>query len=170
MAIVGELSDLPDSRRGAIYLSRKLLQYSLIIAVGLSLLIVAGCARNNKAIKPADTEGIKISLVSAKEMPSGTAYSLRLTNDTSNTIKQNSVYINYPINTHSVTTTNKCKVEATNNKLDIKPGETLLLSAFMPLEDYQNNKYLDRKHPQFEISGYINDLTPVNSFTRSGNL
>lgn len=65
-------------------------------------------------------------------------------------------------------TTNKAKIEATGNKLNIRPGEKVLLNVFIPSEYYFSGK-IDRNRPQYEIKGYINNVKDSNHFESSGD-
>ena len=63
----------------------------------------------------------------------------------------------------------KCKVEATGNKLDIMPDEKIMLNVFIPIQNYKDNKKIDSDEPQYEISGYLNEVTAMNHFVQSGD-
>jgi biotin synthase-related radical SAM superfamily protein len=79
-------------------------------------------------------------------------------------------YLSYPIKQgESGIMTNKCKVEATGNKIDIKPNEEITLSVYIPSEDYENNK-IDSNRPQYEIEGYINVVSNLTHFGQSGDI
>lgn len=146
-----------------------------IIAIGLSAVggFISGKNVNvkSKAITGfANSSIISIQITDKQIMPSGTGYTFLMKNTSSYTIKQNSVYISYPIIHSNSQSMNKCKVEATGNKLDIKPNEEITLNAFIPIENYKDNKSIDSDKPQYEISGYLNEVIPTNHFDKSGGL
>ncbi|MDD3024450.1 MAG: hypothetical protein PHE26_11195 [Syntrophomonadaceae bacterium] len=59
---------------------------------------------------------------------------------------------------------NPCKVEATGNKLDIRPNEEVILNVFMPSENFKNNHLIDSQHPSLMIRGYLNEVKETNHF------
>lgn len=65
---------------------------------------------------------------------------------------------------------NKCKVEATGNRLNISPNECVMLNVFIPKDNYENNNLIDSNRPQYEIKGYINEVSDINHFEKSGGL
>ena len=87
-------------------------------------------------------------------------------------IRQNDVYISFPITNDEKSSfkTNDCKVEAENNKLNIRPGESVSLFVFIPKENYEDNKYINSEKPSIEIKGYLNELKETNHFTRIGDM
>ncbi|MFL0270154.1 hypothetical protein [Candidatus Clostridium radicumherbarum] len=118
-----------------------------------------------------DSMSINIRITNTQSMPSGTAYTLVLKNTSKYLIKQNSVYLSYPIKQgNSGVMTNKCKVEATGNKIDIKPNEEVILNVFVPSENYDNNNKIDNNRPQYEIEGYLNVVSNLTHFGQSGEL
>lgn len=112
----------------------------------------------------------KITLeITAKSVsPQGIDYSLNLENGCQSLIKQNNVYISFPIINGNGSTMNKAKIEAVGNKLDIQPGEKVSLNVFIPTEYYVSAK-IDKNRPQYEIKGYINDVKDSNHFEKSGD-
>lgn len=115
---------------------------------------------------------VEIRIINTQTMPSsGTAYTLALKNTSHYLIKQNSVYLSYPIKqSESGGMMNKCKVEATGNKIDIKPNEEVTLNVFIPRENYENNNKIDSNRPQYEVEGYINEVSNLTHFGQSGGL
>lgn len=111
---------------------------------------------------------ISIKIANTQRMQSGTGYSIVMKNASPYLIKQNSVYISYPIKHGNGQTMNKCKVEATGNKIDIKPDEEVTLSVFIPCEDYENNNNIDSSRPQYEIERYVNEISNLTHFGQSG--
>lgn len=120
---------------------------------------------------PNISKSINIRITNTQRIPSsGTAYTLVLKNTSQYLIKQNSVYLSYPIkHDESGHTINKCKVEAVGNKIDIKPDEEVMLNVFIPCENYENNNKIDSNRPQFEIEGYFNEVSNLTHFQRSGD-
>ena len=109
-----------------------------------------------------------IKIADKQPMPTGTGYTLTLKNTSIYNIKQNSVYISYPIIIGNGLRMNNCKVEAIGNELDIKPNEEVTLFVFIPLENYKENESLDINRPQYELKGYFNKVIPINHFEQGG--
>ncbi|MGG3306745.1 hypothetical protein ABER23_04880 [Paenibacillus lautus] len=63
---------------------------------------------------------------------------------------------------------NDFKIEARNNKLNINPGEELLLTVFAPKEMYEGNHNIDLEDPHIEIKGFLNEVTEINQFNMIG--
>ncbi|MEA4925457.1 MAG: hypothetical protein VB084_09125 [Syntrophomonadaceae bacterium] len=40
----------------------------------------------------------------------------------------------------------------------------VMLNAFMPIENYENNKLIDSQHPSIHIKGYLNEVKELNHF------
>jgi hypothetical protein len=137
---------------------------TLIISFGV---MTIGCSRISTNQLPEEMDKIKLEFVSESELPEGSGYVIKLKNDSSLLIKQNNVYISYPVrNGNSGVIQNKTKVEAVGNKLDIHPGEEIILNAFIP-DAFASDK-VDKHRLQYEIKGYINEVKDSNHFERSG--
>lgn len=123
-----------------------------IVKIGLSIMLIIifsssgyilGKNNSSKGINSLNTtsksENIDISITNTSRMPtSGTGYVIKIKNVSPYLIKQNSVYISYPIKHGSSQTMNNCKIEATGNKINIKPNEVVILNAFIPCENYES--------------------------------
>jgi hypothetical protein len=149
---------------------KKLKRLVLLVYIIVSIVVAVGCSNIKEANTIDISEKIKITLANTSKLPEGTGYSLKLKNNSPYLIKQNVVYVSYPIKSGNGVRSNKCKVEAIGNKLDIKPNEEVMLSVFMPIENYKDNPYLDTENPQLEIIGYINKVTEENRFQRIGDI
>jgi hypothetical protein len=149
---------------------KKLKRLVLLVYIIVSIVGAVGCSNIKEANTIDISEKIKITLANTSKLPEGTGYSLKLKNNSPYMIKQNVVYVSYPIKSGNGVRSNKCKVEAIGNKLDIKPNEEVMLSVFMPIEHYKDNPYLDTENPQLEIIGYINKVTEENRFQRIGDI
>lgn len=106
-------------------------------------------------------------LIPQSKLPEGTAYSLSLKNGSSHIIKQNVIYLSYPIKNLNNSKSNKFKIEATGNRLNIKPNETVVVSVFAPKEEYENNQSLDIDNPNIEIVGYMDEVKDETHFQKS---
>ncbi|HZG84356.1 hypothetical protein [Paenibacillus sp.] len=131
-------------------------------------LIIAGC-NNEVIVTSQDIDNISLEIVEHQENPRGINYTLRLHNKSKQVIKQNNVYLSFPIITGTGLKGNEFKIEARDNKLDIKPGEEVLLSVFAPEEMYEDNKNIDIESPIIEIKGYINEVIGVSQFHKTGD-
>jgi hypothetical protein len=143
----------------------------LIITVGICIAVLStGCSSTKVTRSPEEMDKITLKVVEKSELPEGIAYSIKLTNSSSFLIKQNHVYISYPYriekNSNSL---NKAKVEAEGNKLDIRPGDEVILNAFIP-EGIFNSDKVDLSVLQYEIKGYIEEVKDINQFARLGDI
>lgn len=121
---------------------------------------------DKKAVSVA-VDKIDLKIAAVKEMPLGMMYRIMLTNGSDFTIKQNTVYFSYPITEANKPVNNACKIEATCNRRNIKPGDSRMLKVLVPKESYKNNPHLDMQHPNLEITGYLKDLKEINHFQKS---
>ena len=154
-------------------------KFSILISFIVVILVSAGggfFAGRNMGVKdvnisvPGSSDIVSIRMTDKQSMPSGTGYTVILRNMSDYIIRQNAVYISYPIRTGNNLSMNKWKVEMTGNKLNLKPGEEITLNAFIPLEITEDSSSLDVDQPQYEISGYLNEVTTSSHFTQSGEL
>ena len=125
--------------------------------------------KNNKIINTT-IDIISIKLINSKENDVGTYYSLEITNNSAKSVKQLNAYLSYPIKNSNSSVTNKLKAECSENIINLKPAQSIELHFFIPKENYINNNYLDREHPQFEVKGYIEEVKIDNSFNIQGEL
>lgn len=142
----------------------------ILFMVFILSFLTTGCGYKNKI----DAENIAqqidkitVQIVNSNQFIDGTHYSLKLKNGSSYLIKQNEVYLEYPILKSNGSRSNECKIEATGNKLDIAPNEEVVLNAFMPIENYENNQLIDARHPALHIKGYLNEVKEINHFEES---
>lgn len=153
--------------------------YLIIISLFLFINII-GCTNNGIRYKkefPKDTEKllqdiekINIKLVEMNEIPEGTNYTVKLVNDSQYLIKQNVLFVSLPIITENGYRENTFKIEAAPNRLDIYPGQEIILNAFAPVEVYSNNDTLDNKEVSYKFIGYLNDVKEEQKFTKGGSL
>lgn len=54
-----------------------------------------------------------------------------------------------------------------HNKLNIKPDEEIILSAFTPIEEYEGNTKLNTEECYLEIKGYIDEMKEENYFGKT---
>ncbi|WP_059053893.1 hypothetical protein [Paenibacillus senegalimassiliensis] len=111
---------------------------------------------------------VQLEIVERKEDHRGITYTLILKNNSDQIIKQNNVFLSYPIKTSTGTRSNEFKIEAENNKLNIKPKEEVLLSVFAPREMYESNIHIDINEPNIKIEGFINEVNQENEFFKGG--
>ncbi len=137
--------------------------YSLVILI-LMIFITACSADNPKVFTPEESDKITLDIINRAEDPNGVSYTIRLSNKSSHTIKQNIVFISYPIKTSNGSKGNEFKVAARNNKLDIRPNEEVILSAYTPKEEYEGNQNILHNECYLEINGYIDQVKEENHF------
>ena len=139
----------------------------LFLFILLIFLIVISC-NNDEEVKPHDIDNIRLELVEQKEDLNGMIYTLRIENNSNHVIIQNNVYVSFPILIENGTRSNEFKVEAKNNKLNIKPKEEVLLTAFATKEMYEGISKIDITDPNIEINGYVDEVTELNHFHKGG--
>ncbi|MFC4600842.1 hypothetical protein [Cohnella hongkongensis] len=148
-------------------MSRSLL--SLILVSLILIILLTGC-NSEPQVEPTDLDLIKIEIIEKSKMPNGITYSMKLKNLSKFTIAQNNVYISYPIKTSAGSKGNEFKIEAKNNRLQIEPDEEIFLSAFAPIENYEENQKLDTENFNLEIIGYIEEVKETRRFQKIGGI
>lgn len=141
-------------------MKKNLLSVGLIL---LFLIILSGCRK--EVVKIYDNNvNIVVEQVSKSELPQGIAYAIKFKNDSKHVIKQNSVYLYFPIikNNENSKSNNPMKVEAKGNKLNIQPNEEVLLNIFIPFESI-TSEFKDIE-PELEIKGYIEEVKEERHF------
>ncbi|CRK83412.1 hypothetical protein [Neobacillus massiliamazoniensis] len=138
----------------------------------LTLALLAGCVNENKvAISPNEVNKISWGFIEKQTMEGVIVYSIKLINGSDSVIKQNNVFVSYPIiTTTNVIKSNEYKVEVKGNKLDIQPGETITLKAFMPLEGMGDKSLLRIDDPRIQINGYLDKVDNNHKFSNGGYL
>lgn len=147
------------------------------IGIGFTVIIVSILLILNASPRKSDVvelvyvpneviDNIKIEIVEESILPEGISYSLKLKNESTEELIQNNVFVSLPIanEDRSKSMMNKCKIEATGNRLNILPGEEVVLNAFIQSENYIENKYLEVENPHIQIVGYINELKDTSQF------
>lgn len=141
------------------------------------IMIIVGCSKNveitNEENMHSDLlEKIKIEVVNESILPYGIGYVLKLRNESEQVIVQNNVYVSFPITNieKSKFLMNKCKVEASGNRINIKPDEEVFLRVFIPKENYQDNMFICSEKPQLEIKGYFDEMNENNHFEILGDI
>lgn len=136
----------------------------VFILAAVFIVVISGC--NSKVVLPRDIENIQLELLGGNQAPNGLIYTIKLSNQTDLLIKQNNVYLSFPIKTESGSKGNEFKIEAKNNKLNIKPGEEVLLTVFAPKEMYEGNPSIEVENPTIEINGYFNEVEEQSRFAK----
>lgn len=112
-----------------------------------------------------DLKKITIKLDNQKSVNDGISYSLKLVNNSDYTIKQNNVFMSYPLKQNNGYTGNEYKVEAEGNKLDIKPGEEIELKVFAPSKGVGDKSSLSFDAPNIEVEGYLETVSEKSKFS-----
>ncbi len=137
----------------------------ILMLIASLAIFTSGCFNQNSEYKEhIDAKEVRqldnmifVTIVDIKQLPEGTDYSLKLKNGSPYLIKQNTVYLSYP-------KLKPWKIEATGNKLDIKPNDEVLLAVFTPTELPKNNNLSDPKLTSIMIRGYLNEVKEINHF------
>ncbi|MGG0458396.1 hypothetical protein [Bacillus mycoides] len=130
--------------------------------------ILSACSsKNNIAFKQADVEnGIVYELISKNlNMNTEISYKIKMTNNTDYIIVQNNVMFSFPKSpTVSGQTTNPFRVLAKGNKLNIKPGDSIVLEVSFSPDFYSEFKNTEVSKANLYITGYIDKLADENHF------
>ncbi|PJO42871.1 hypothetical protein [Lysinibacillus xylanilyticus] len=136
----------------------------------LTLVLLAGCV-SEQNITVDDIKNIKLKLIEQQTFEEGISYSIKLTNGSDYVIKQNTVFVSFPIkHGESAYKGNEYTVEAKGNKLDIQPGEKITLNVFMPFEGMGDKSLLGLDNPNIQIKGYLHTIDEEHHFTTGGSL
>ncbi len=133
------------------------------------MLLLVGCNNNQKLkITAKDLEDIKVELVKKEEEENGINenginYTLKLKNKSDFIIKQNNVYLSYPIKIDGGKKGNDFKVEAEGNRLNIDPDEEVTLNVYIPHEGLLPSNLLIDK-PKIEIKGFLEQVDKKHIF------
>ncbi|EJS05935.1 hypothetical protein [Bacillus mycoides] len=114
-----------------------------IIILVLFFVLSACSSKNNITFKQADVEnGIVYELISKNlNMNTEISYKIKMTNNTDYIIVQNNVMFSFPKSpTVSGQTTNPFRVLAKGNKLNIKPGDSIVLEVSFSSDFYSEFK------------------------------
>lgn len=128
----------------------------------LVIFVLSGC--QNDKISTTQLDNIKLEILIKTNQPEGVSYSIKLTNKSGHVIKQNNIFISFPIKTQNEVLGNPFKIEASGNKLNIKDNEEIIVTAFVLKKGYEGNSNLDLDHPYVEIKGYIDEMKSENIF------
>lgn len=137
-----------------------------VFCLAIVIFMLTSCG-GEKPIGPNEVDKITLEIIDRTELPEGISYTIKLANHSKHLIKQNNVYLSYPIKTESGTKGNVFKVEAQNNKLDLKPDEEIMLQAFTPIEEYKDNEKIVTTQCYLEIKGYIEEVKEINHFGKT---
>ncbi|MFF2797036.1 hypothetical protein [Lysinibacillus xylanilyticus] len=136
----------------------------------LSLVLLAGCV-SERNITVDDMKNIKLELIEQQMFEEGISYSIKLTNGSDYVIKQNTVFVSFPIkHGESAYKGNEYTVEAKGNKLDIQPGEKITLNVFMPYEGMGDKSLLGLDNPNIQLKGFLHTIDEEHHFTTGGSL
>lgn len=143
----------------------KLLSSFLLISV-----LLAGCVYEKKPTLD-NYQNIKLELIEMKTLEEGISYSIKLINGSDFVIKQNNVFVSFPIkHGEGAYKGNEYKVEAKGNKLDIQPGEKITLDVFMPFEGIGDKSLLGIDNPSIQLIGYMETVDNKHQFSVGGEL
>ncbi|KOR90341.1 hypothetical protein [Paenibacillus solani] len=83
----------------------------LLISFFMCSTLITSCSNDTPNISE-EVDKIKLELIEQKKDLNGMVYTLKLINNSSQVIKQNNVYLSYPIKTSNGSRSNVFKVEA----------------------------------------------------------
>ncbi|WP_377865067.1 hypothetical protein [Bacillus sp. R86525] len=138
-----------------------------IIILVLFFILSACSSKNNITFKQADIEnGIVYELISKNiNMNTEISYKIKMTNNTDYIIAQNNVMFSFSKSpTVSGQTTNPFRVLAKGNKLNIKPGDSIVLEVSFSPDFYSEFKNTEVSKANLYITGYIDKLADENHF------
>ena len=131
-----------------------------LTVIGLVIFIMIGCSRKPDSKKMFDDSLLQISIVKKQVTPEGFAYQVSFKNKTPFIVKNNAVYLSFPIKMgQSGLRTNPFKIEADDIKGNIdyvKPGDEVILSIYAPVKEvFSETKLIDLEHPSIDAKGYV---------------
>lgn len=133
-------------------------------------MLLAGCA-SEKTFTLDDVGKVNLKLLEKEALQEGISYTIQLVNGSDYVIKQNNVYVSFPIkHGESGYKGNEYQVEETGNKLDIQPGEKITLTVFMPFEGLGDKTLFGIDHPEIKLRGYMETVYDEHLFTTGGSL
>ncbi|SFS76312.1 hypothetical protein [Paenibacillus sp. BC26] len=143
-------------------------RFMSLVVILIFVFFLSACSSDSpKPFTPEDSDKITLEVTNRTEDLNGVYYTIKLTNKSSHIIKQNIVFISYPFKTDSGSKGNVFKVEAKNNKLDIKPKEEVILNAITPKKEFEDNKNILVNECYLEIKGYIDQVKDENHFEKT---
>ena len=146
------------------------MKIQFILSLCIVLLGLAGCSDEpTVAISTKDLEKITMKLVDQQEEENGIRYTVKLVNGSKSVIKENDIFLSYPLKLKNGIKGNDFKVEGEGNKLDIEPDEEVTLPFFAPNEGIDQSK-LAMKEPDIKMHGYLEKVDGSHFFTRGGSL
>ncbi len=146
------------------------LKFKLLFSFLLILMVLAGCT-SEKKFTVDDVKKVKLELQEKETNQEGISYTIQLVNGSNYVIKQNNVYVSFPIkHGESGFKGNEYQVEATGNKLNIQPGEKITLTVFMPFEGLGDKTLFGIDHPEIKLRGYMETVDDEHLFTTGGSL
>ncbi|WP_141603821.1 lipoprotein [Terrilactibacillus laevilacticus] len=128
------------------------------------VIILTGCSNEKTSdFNLNEAKKVKLRLNQTQTSKDGIRYTINLINGSDFTLKQNDVFVSFPIKIKGGQKGNEFKILAKGNKLNIKPGEEVRLNAFLPFDGIDRNRLLV-DDPQVEILGYGNKLDGQHLF------
>ncbi|BFI97987.1 hypothetical protein MMB68_23800 [Priestia sp. Y58] len=146
-------------------MSRKL---GVLILLALAI-VFSGCSKEEGNVPLKELEKIHINVIKEQKMKQGISYEMELVNKSDLTIKQNNVFLSYPLKMKNGYSENKFKVLAEGNKLNIKPKQKVQLTVFLPYKGI-NKEALAIDEPDVKCIGYWNKLDDYHQFSFGGSL
>lgn len=142
----------------------------LLLPLCFIMLGLAGCSDEPSAkITTDDLEEITLKLVDQKEEEDGMRYTVELVNGSEFVLKQNTIFLSYPIKVKNGFKGNSFKVEGEGNKLDIEPDEEVTIEFFAPNEGLNESK-LSMEVPDIQMKGYLEKVDGDHFFSKGGSL
>ncbi|RDZ13826.1 hypothetical protein C3744_14900 [Priestia megaterium] len=146
-------------------MNRKL---GILVLLALAILF-AGRSKEEGKAPLRELEKIRINVIKEQKMKQGISYEMELLNKSDLTIKQNNVFLSYPLKIKNGYSENKFKVLAEGNKLNIKPKQKVKLTAFLPYKGI-NKEALAIDEPDVKCIGYWNKIDDYHQFSFGGSL
>ncbi|MFF3025372.1 hypothetical protein ACFVRR_22470 [Gottfriedia sp. NPDC057948] len=138
----------------------------------LTFVLLTGCVNEKEVtVSTNDFEKIRVELVKKEAIKEGNLYTLKLINSSYFVIKQNNVFVTYPLKINeNAYKGNGYKVEAKGNKLDIQPGEKITLIVFMPFEGLGDKNLFALDNPSYQLKGFLENVDSKHQFSVGGDL
>ncbi|WP_411335138.1 hypothetical protein ACK1LH_21030 (plasmid) [Metabacillus indicus] len=112
-----------------------------------------------------DIQKINLEISKREVLENEITYWLKLKNNSDFTIKQNNVFVSYPLILNNGSKGNVYKVEAQGNKLDIMPGEEVVLTVSTPFQGIGDKDSISFDTPQIQVEGYLDSVNEKSKFS-----
>jgi hypothetical protein len=147
----------------------EMIKRCLFLLFGGVIFFLSGCT-NQTQVNPEELEKVKVSLKEFEETEEHLLYVITLNNGSSHTIKQNTAFLVYTIETESGSKGSSAVFHAKGNKLDIHPDEKVELTILVPKDELPSPTKIIKDPVTIGINGFFEDVKVGNGFNLGSKL